>query len=72
MDNPLRDGGALDRAVPWISAAVVLLLAAATLAGGATLPVKAVAVLVAAAVVGRSAQLILRRGRGERRSRRTR
>ncbi|MFJ8489870.1 hypothetical protein ACIRBZ_16085 [Streptomyces sp. NPDC094038] len=35
MDNPFRDGGPAERAMPWLSAAVVLVLAAAILAGGA-------------------------------------
>jgi hypothetical protein len=71
MDGPFGDGGRLDRAVPRLSAAVVLLLAAGTLAGGAAPLVKAVALTVAVAVAGRSAQLILRRRRGAHRSRLT-
>ncbi|WP_217546268.1 hypothetical protein [Streptomyces sp. GbtcB6] len=61
MENPLRDGGPLERAMPWLSAAVVLLLAAATLAGGAGPLVKALAAAVAVAVLGRSAYLVNRR-----------
>ncbi|WP_369223578.1 hypothetical protein AB5J52_22015 [Streptomyces sp. R39] len=61
MDNPFRDGGPAERAMPWLSAAVVLVLAAATLAGGAAFLVKALATAVAVAVLGRSAHLINRR-----------
>lgn len=60
MDNPFRDGGPAERAMPWLSAAVVLLLAGATLAGGAAPLVKALAAAVAVAVLGRSARLINR------------
>ncbi|WP_181802860.1 hypothetical protein [Streptomyces shenzhenensis] len=62
MDNPFRDGGPAERAMPWLSAAVVLVLAAVTLAGGAAFLATAVAV----AVLGRSAHLI-NRGRPPRR-----
>ncbi|MFF7471175.1 hypothetical protein [Streptomyces sp. NPDC008092] len=61
MDNPFRDGGPAEKAMPWLSAAVVLLLAAATLAGGAGPLVKVLAAAVAVAVLGRSAYLISRR-----------
>ncbi|MEU9452297.1 hypothetical protein [Streptomyces sp. NPDC048277] len=67
--NPLRDGGLLERAMPWLSAAVVLLLAAGTVAGGAAPLVKAIALVAAAVIVGRSAYLIVRRGRTARRDR---
>ncbi|MBW8798619.1 MAG: hypothetical protein JF597_35130 [Streptomyces sp.] len=61
MDNPFRDGGSAERAMPWLSAAVVLVLAAATLAGGAGPLVKVLAAAVAVAVLGRSAYLVNRR-----------
>ncbi|MEV5952706.1 hypothetical protein AB0M11_02810 [Streptomyces sp. NPDC051987] len=61
MDNPFRDGGPAERAMPWLSAAVVLGLAAATLAGGAAPLVKALAAAVAVAVACRSAYLVSRR-----------
>jgi hypothetical protein len=60
-DNPFRDGGPAERAMPWLSAAVVLVLAVATLAGGAGPLVKAVAATAAVAVIGRSAYLVNRR-----------
>jgi hypothetical protein len=60
-DNPFRDGGPAERVMPWLSAAVVLALATATLAGGAGPLVKALAAAVAVAVLGRSAYLINRR-----------
>jgi hypothetical protein len=63
MDNPFRDGGPLDRAVPWLSAVIAVLLAAGTADSGAAPVVKVLALSAATAVVARSAYLVIRRRR---------
>lgn len=72
MDNPFRDGGPLDRATPWLSAALAVLLAANAVTGGASPAVGMLSLVAAALVVGRASHIIIRRDRAGHRSRRGR
>ena len=63
VENPLRNDGPLDRAIPWISALLAVGLAAAAVTSGIGSIIKAIAVLICASIVARAAYLIVRRRR---------
>jgi len=63
MENPFRDDGFIDRVMPWMSSVLVVVLAVGLVVGRNSGPIKALAIAVAIAVVGRSIQEIVHQRR---------
>lgn len=61
VQNPLRDDGPLDRALPWTTALLAVVLAVVAVTSDIGPLVKTIAILAAGAIVARAVSLLLRR-----------
>ncbi|MGQ4434551.1 hypothetical protein [Streptomyces sp. SAS_260] len=63
VENPFRNDGPMDKAIPWISALLAVALAVAAATSGIGSIIKAIAVLACASILARAVYLIVRRRR---------
>ncbi|MEV5849626.1 hypothetical protein AB0M32_47480 [Streptomyces sp. NPDC051985] len=69
VDNPFRDAGPVDRAMPWLSGAFVVLVLVGALAPGVPSVIGLANTVLAAVLVGRFSYVVIRRDRVRRRNR---
>ena len=69
MDNPFRDAGPVDRAMPWLLAAFVVLVLVGALVPGAPSVIGLPNLVLAAVLAGRFSYVVIRRDRVRRRNR---